>query len=393
MKKKIVSILSSIALVSVFAIGCSGGGGKSGNMETIKIATQTPLSGNSATLGEAIKLGAQMALEENKEKFKKLGFNLELLPMDDQGDPKKGVANAQQLGADQSVIGVVGHLNSGVAIPSSVTYEKYGLVMVSPANTAVEVTDRGLKTVNRICARDDFQGPAAAQYAVNDLKAKNIFVIQDKTAYGQGLADAFKSAAEKLGAKIVGYEGITIGEKDFNGVLNQVTAKKPDLIYFGGLYAEGGILVKQAREKGLTIPIMGGDGLDSSTMVQIAGDAIKNTLYTSVAADVSKTPEGKKWAEAYEKKFGKKPESYSFYGYDSMGVILKGLEDAIKKNGGKKPTREQVRDAVRAIQDYQGIATKVAFDEKGDNKYAKVYIFKFEGQTYPGALVGEKSKN
>jgi branched-chain amino acid transport system substrate-binding protein len=393
MKKKFVSILSSIALVSAFAIGCSGGGGNSGNLETIKIATQTPLSGNSATLGEAIKLGAQMALEENKEKFKKLGFNLELLPMDDQGDPKKGVANAQQLGADESVLGVVGHLNSGVAIPSSVTYEKYGLVMVSPANTAVEVTDRGLKTVNRICARDDFQGPAAAQYAVNDLKAKNIFVIQDKTAYGQGLADAFKAAAEKLGAKTVGYEGITIGEKDFNGVLNQVAAKKPDLIYFGGLYAEGGILVKQAREKGLTIPIMGGDGLDSSTMVQIAGDAIKNTLYTSVAADVSKTPEGKKWAEAYEKKFGKKPESYSFYGYDSMGVILKGLEDAIKKNGGKKPTREQVRDAVRAIQDYQGIATKVAFDEKGDNKYAKVYIFKFEGQTYPGALVGEKSKN
>jgi branched-chain amino acid transport system substrate-binding protein len=334
-----------------------------------------------------------LALEDNKAKFEKMGFKLELVPYDDQGDPKKGVANAQQIGADPDIFGVVGHLNSGVAIPSSVTYEKYGIVMVSPANTAVEVTDRGLKSVNRICARDDFQGPAAAQFAVGDLKAKKIFVIQDKTAYGQGLADAFKNAAQKLGANIVGYEGINQGEKDFNGVLNEVAAKQPDLVYFGGLYAEGGILVKQARQKGLNMPFLGGDGLDSSTMVQIAGDAIKNTYYTTVAADVSKTAEGKKWAERYEKQFGKKPESYSAYGYDSMSVILKGLEDAIKKNGGKKPTRQQVRDAVRAIQDFKGVATQVAFDEKGDNKYAKVYIFKFEGTTYPGTQVGEKSKN
>ncbi|WP_124726897.1 branched-chain amino acid ABC transporter substrate-binding protein [Staphylospora marina] len=390
--KKVLSMFSVIALLSATAIGC-GGGGQTAKEETIKIATQSPLSGNSATLGEAIKLGAQMALEENKEKFKQMGFNIELLPMDDQGDPKKGVANAQQIGADQSVLGVVGHLNSGVAIPSSVVYEKFKLAMVSPANTAIEITERGMKSVNRICARDDFQGPAAAAYALNDLKAKNIFVIQDKTAYGQGLADNFKSAAEKMGANIVGYEGITIGEKDFNGVLNQVAAKKPDLVYFGGLYAEGGILVKQAREKGLNIPIMGGDGLDSSTIVQIAGDSIKNTFYTSVAADVSKSPKGKEWADAYEKKFGKKPESFSFYGYDAMGVLLKGLEDAIKQNGNKKPTREQVMNAVRAIQDYEGVATKVAFDEKGDNKYAKVFIFKFDNQAYPGTLVGEKSKN
>jgi branched-chain amino acid transport system substrate-binding protein len=128
-------------------------------------------------------------------------------------------------------------------------------------------------------------------------------------------------------------------------------------------------------------------------MVQIAGDSIKNTYYASVAADVSKTPDGKAWGERYEKKFGKKPESYSFYGYDCMGVILKALEEAIKKNGGKKPTREQLRDAVRATQDYKGIATDVGFDEKGDNKFAKVYILKFEGQTYPGTQVGEKNKN
>lgn len=311
---------------------------------------------------------------------------------DDQADPKKGVANAQIIGADQSILGVVGHLNSGVSIPASEVYEKYSVVMISPANTATEVTDRGLKTVNRIVACDDFQGPAGAEFAVKRLGAKKIFVVQDKTAYGQGLADAFKTAAQQLGAEIVGYEGITVGEKDFSGVLNQVKAKNPDFIYFGGMYSEAGLFIKQARGKGINVPMMGGDGFDSSTIVEIAGDAIKNVYYTSEAADVTKTEEGKKWAQRYEQKFGKKVESYSAYGYDSMAVLLKGVENAIKQNGGKMPTRKQVRDAVRAIKDFKGVVTEVSFDEKGDNTKAKVYIFKFEGPKYPGSQVGEVSK-
>jgi branched-chain amino acid transport system substrate-binding protein len=393
-KKALAAVVSSSLVLGALA-GCGGGGaagGESGGLTTIKIATQTPLSGGSATLGESIKLGAQMALEDHAKKFEDLGFKIELVPYDDQGDPKKGVANAQLIGADTSILGVVGHLNSGVAIPSSEVYEKYALPMVSPANTATDVTDRNLKTVNRICARDDFQGPASAAFAVNDLGAKKIFIIQDKTAYGQGLADAFKGAAEQLGAEVIGYEGITVGEKDFNGVLNQVTAKSPDFIYFGGLYSEGGLLVKQAREKGITVPFMGGDGLDSSTMVEIAGDKTVDTYYSSVAADISKVEGGPEWAKKYEEKFNKKPEGFSAYGYDSMGVLLAGLEKAIAGNGGKLPSREQVRDAVRGIQDYKGIVTQVAFDEKGDNNFAKVFIFKFEGAVYPGAMVSEQSK-
>ena len=171
--------------------GMLGRGGKCWNgwekrFAVIKIATQTPLSGGSATIGEAIKLGAQLALDDQKEKFKELGFELQLVPYDDQADPKKGVANAQLIGADKSILAVVGHFNSGVAIPSSEVYEKYSIPMVSPANSATEVTDRGLKTVNRIVARDDSQGPAGADYAVNTLKAKKIFIVQDKTAYGTG---------------------------------------------------------------------------------------------------------------------------------------------------------------------------------------------------------------
>ncbi|MCZ0754719.1 branched-chain amino acid ABC transporter substrate-binding protein [Anoxybacillus sp. J5B_2022] len=400
--KKTLSILATTTLAVGILAGCSGGqknetannggNGGGGGSNVIKIATQTPLSGGSATLGESIKLGAQLALEEQQANFEKLGFKLELVPYDDQGDPKKGVANAQLIGADKQIFGVVGHLNSGVAIPSSEIYEKYSIPMVSPSNTATDVTDRGLKTVNRICARDDFQGPAGAKFAVEKLGAKKIFIIQDKTAYGTGLAEAFKKGAEELGAQILGFEGITVGEKDFNGVLNQVLAKKPDLIYFGGLYTEGGLLIKQARDKGINVPIMGGDGLDSSTLVQIAGDAVKNTYMTSAAGLTTVTDAGKQFAEKYKQKFGKDIESYSAYGYDAMGVLLKGLENAIKANGNKLPTRQQVAEEVRKVQDYQGVVTKVSFDEKGDNKYAKIYIYKFDEAKYPAKLEDEVSK-
>lgn len=394
--KKVMSLLMSATMVIGLLSGCSetkststsSGDGKT----TIKIATQSPLSGGSATLGEAIKLGAQLALEEQKEKFGELGFDLQLVPYDDQGDPKKGVANAQLVGSDQAIIGVVGHLNSGVSIPASEIYEKYKIAMISPASTATDVTDRGLKVVNRVVARDDFQGPAGAKFAVDTLKAKKIFIVQDKTAYGSGLAEAFKKGAEELGAEIVGYEGITLGEKDFNGVLNQVTSKKPDLLYYGGLYAEGGILVKQARDKGIDIPFMGGDGLDSSTFVEIAGEAVLNSYITSVAGDVMRTEDGKEFAENYKNSFSKNIESYSAYAYDSAGVLLKGLEEAIKANEGELPSREQVMEAVRALKDYKGVATQVGFDNKGDNEYAKIFIYKFNEATYPAEQVGEISK-
>ncbi|MDO3409915.1 branched-chain amino acid ABC transporter substrate-binding protein [Saccharibacillus sp. CPCC 101409] len=407
MKRKTVGLASLALFMSIVsACGSSGGGttasgtqtGTTGNAEgsasgtVIKIATQSPLSGSSSIQGEAIRLGAQLALEDRAQEFKDLGFTLELAPFDDQGDAKKGVANAEMIGADQAVLGVIGHLNSGVSIPSSVVYEKYNIPMISPASTATEFTDRGLKVANRVVARDDFQGPAAAQYAVNELGAKNIFVVQDKTAYGQGLAEAFRDEAEKLGATIAGYEAITVGEKDFNGVLNIALSKKPDFIFFGGLYAEGGLLVKQAREKGISAPFMGGDALDSSGMVEIAGDNVKDSLYSSVATDIAKAEGGKEWADKYKAKFNKNAEGYSVYSYDSMTIMLDAIKKSIESSDGKIPSRETVRDAVRATKDFKGIATEVSFDDIGDNIYAKVFIYKFEEATYPGTMVSEVSK-
>ncbi|PAF18225.1 branched chain amino acid ABC transporter substrate-binding protein [Terribacillus saccharophilus] len=384
-----LAMTSTLALGFLAACGntdsASGGGSSS---ETVKIALQAPMSGGSATLGEAIKNGAAMAVEEEKADFEEAGFSLELVEYDDQGDPQKGVSNAQIIGSDQDVYGVVAHLNSGVFIPSSEVYERYNIPSVSPASTATDVTDRNLKSVNRIVARDDFQGPAGAEYAVQEIGAKKIFVINDKTAYGQGLATAFAEAAAEEGAEIVGEAGITVGEKDFNGVLNQVSSADPDLVYFGGLYSEGGLLIKQARDNGIDAAFMGGDGMDSSTLVEIAGDTVNNVYLTSVAGDSSAT----EFAKNYEEEYGAKPESFSIYGYDSAKVLMEGILDAAKENGGKLPAKDKVATAVRAIDDYEGEMTQVSFDDKGDNEFAKIFIYKFDEASYPAKIQGEISQ-
>lgn len=393
--KKTLALLSASVLSIGILAACSSDTSTStedkptDGKPIIKVATQLPLSGGSAITGESIRLGAQLKLEEEVERFKELGFTLQLETYDDQSDPKKGVSNANIIGADESVLAVVGHYNSGVAIPSSEVYDKYKLAMITPGATNVDITERGLKTVNRIVERDDGQGPAAAKYAVETLGAKKIFVVQDKTAFGSGVAEAFRGAAEKLGAEIVGFEGITVGEKDFNGVVNQILSKKPDVVYIGGIYSEAGIIIKQAREKGINVPFMGADAMDSSGLVDIAGEAVKNTIITTVAGDSNSTEAGKKFAENYKKAFNKNTEAFSVYGYDTMGVILHAIETAINDNGGKLPSREKVAEAIRATKDYQGAVTKVTFDEKGDNVDAKIYLIKFNEAVYPGVVEGE----
>lgn len=390
MKRKMKK-MSRIALVFllIFSVaGCSGAAkttsGEKGPI--IRIASVTPLSGSQAAVGESIKNGAQMALEERVEEFKKLGFDLQFAPQDDQADPKVGVSVAQKLIVDNDLMAVVGHWNSGVAIPSSEVYAKGNLVMVSPANTANAVTDRGLPNVNRICARDDAQGPAGADYAFNEMNAKTVFIIQDKTTYGQGVADEFKKQYESIGGKVVGYEGITPGESDFSAVLEKVRATKAEAVYFGGIYPEGSLIMKQLKEKGIDVKFIGPDGMDSAEVIKIAGDAAIGTSYTSLAADVSGTPDGKAFVDKYKQQFNKAPEAYSSYGYDAMNVTLNGILTAIKDNGGKKPSREQIVAAVRATNGFKGLATKVSFNKIGDNTEATIYVLSFKEAKYPAEV-------
>ncbi|MGH7279113.1 MAG: branched-chain amino acid ABC transporter substrate-binding protein, partial [Candidatus Rokuibacteriota bacterium] len=257
---------------------------------TIKIATQSPLSGGQAALGEGIKLGTQLALEKFKGPLEKQGFKVELVPYDDQAKPDVGVANAKNIIADKEILVVIGHLNSGVALPASEVYKEVNLAMISPANTAPVITDRGYPNLYRVCGRDDVQGVVGAEFAQGTLKAKSVYIIHDKTTYGQGVADFFKADAEKKGIKVLGFEG-TEEKSNFDPIITPIRARNPDLIYFGGIYEQAGPFFKQAREKGVKSKFMGPDGMDSSDLTKIAGKAVVDMYYTSVAGPVTKYPQ------------------------------------------------------------------------------------------------------
>jgi len=352
----------------------------------IKIAVQAPLSGEQAALGEHIKLGAQLAVEESAKAFKDLGYDLILVPQDDQAKPEVGVANARNMVADPDVLVIVGHFNSGVALPSSEVYKDAMLTMISPANTATEITDRGYPNVNRVCGRDDVQGPVGARFAAQDLKLKSVYIIHDKTLYGQGVAENFRNEAKKLGMNILGFEG-TEERANFSPMIIPLKAKNPDLVYFGGIYHQGGLLLKQLREKGVKAKFMGPDGLDSAEMAKIAGAAVVNSYYTSVAGPPDAYPETAAFAKKYKQRFGKDTESFGLYGYDATMVGIKAMEGWIKANGGKKPTRADVVKAVRNIKNFKGVTGSIEFDSKGDPIKAKYFVLQFDKQAYPGKVV------
>ena len=355
---------------------------------TIKIATQSPLSGGQAVLGEAIKLGTQLAVEQLKGPVEKLGFRVEVVPFDDQAKPDVGVANARNLMADKDILAVVGHLNSGVAIPSSEVYKEDNLVMVSPANTNPVITDRNLPNVNRVCGRDDVQGAVGAEFAKTTLKAKTAYVVHDKTTYGQGVAEFFRDDAKKKGITVLGFEG-TEEKANFDPIITPMKAKNPDLVYFGGIYDQGAVFVKQMREKGVKATFLGPDGMDSSDFAKITGKAGVGSYYTTAAGPATVFPEAKKFIADHKAKFKKDPEPYATEAYDSTGIILKALESAIKANNGNKPTRAQLAKAVRATKGYKGLTGTITFDEKGDRAKAGYYILKVLSED-PGKWAGNE---
>src|ERR1700704_1804163 len=337
---------------------------------TVKIATQSPLSGGQAALGEGIKLGAQLAVEKFKGTLEKQGFKVELVPFDDQAKPDVGVANAKNIIADKDILAVVGHLNSGVAIPSSEVYKEVSLAMISPANTNPVVTDRGYPNVNRVCGRDDVQGVVGSEFAHATMKAKTVYIIHDKTPYGQGVAEFFKADAEKKGLKIVGFEG-TEEKSNFDPIVTPMKAKNPDVIYFGGIYDQAAPFFKQAREKGVKGKFFGPDGMDSSDLTKIAGKAVVGMNYTSAAGPASALPKAKAFVDDFKKKFSKNPEPYAAEAYEPTTMASKALEDLAK--GGKKITREDVSAAIRKVK-HSGITGEIAFDGKGDRLKAQYFV-------------------
>jgi branched-chain amino acid transport system substrate-binding protein len=366
-----------VVLSLLIAAGMAASGPVAAADQAIKIATQSPLSGDQSAVGVDIKRGAELALEQLSGPLAQMGFKVELAPFDDQANPDTGVANAKRIVSDPAILAVVGHFNSGVQIPSSEVYHDSGLANVSPANTNPKVTTRGYLEVSRIVGRDDVQGVVGADFALGH-KIKSVFVIHDKTAYGQGIAEFFKQRALEKGMKVLGFEG-TEEKANFDSLLSPILAGNPDLVYFGGMYPQASVLFKQARERGYMGMFLSDDGYDSLDAVKIGGKTLldgSGTFYSTVAGPASLYPGTAKFIQDFKAKYTAAPQPFAAQGYDSMGICLKAIENAAKANGNKIPTREAVAKAVRALQDYAGITGKFTFNAIGDPTIAKYFVMK-----------------
>lgn len=363
--------LGLAALLTVSWAGPAPGAAQKAVKGTIKIATQSPLSGGQAALGEGIKLGAQLAVEQLKGPVERLGFTVEFVPFDDQAKPDVGVANAKNIIADKEIVVVIGHLNSGVAIPSSEVYKDAQLAMISPANTHPNVTDRNYLSVNRVCGRDDVQGAVGAEFA-KSLGIKTAYVIHDKTTYGQGVAEFFRDNAKKLGIEVVGFEG-TEEKSNFDPIITPIKVKNPDLVYFGGIYDQAAPFFKQVFEKGVKSKFLGPDGVGSSDLAKIGGKAVVGMYYTTAAGPIAYYPKAKEFAKTFKEKFKKDPEPYAAEAYDAAAIALQAIAAAIKGAGGKVPGREAVSVAIRKIK-HEGLTGSIEFDGKGDRKRAGYFV-------------------
>jgi branched-chain amino acid transport system substrate-binding protein len=368
-----IRFLALAVAVAILLQGVGSAPVANAQAKVIKIASHSPLSGGQSVLGTGIRNGTELAIIQLGKAITDAGFTIEFVPFDDQATPDVGKANAQNIVNDAAILAVVGHLNSGVALPSSDTYNDNDLVMVSPANTNVNITDRGYPTVNRVCGRDDAQGAAGANYAVNELKVKSAYVIHDQTPYGQGVAEFFRNAVEGAGVEVLAFEGTT-EKSNFDAVITPIVAQNPDLVYFGGIYDQAAVFFKQAREKGVKAQFMGPDGMDSSQMTGIAGEAAVGLLYTSAAGPISVYPAAAKLAEDYKAKFTINPEPYVAEAYASTQIVLAAIEKLIKENGGNLPTRKEVAAAVRATKDLDTVIGKITFDANGDPVQATYYF-------------------
>ncbi|MEW6259768.1 MAG: branched-chain amino acid ABC transporter substrate-binding protein [Thermodesulfobacteriota bacterium] len=341
----------------------------------IKIATQSPLSGDQSVVGVDIKRGAELALEQLSGPLTKMGFKVELAPFDDQANPDTGVANAKRIVADPAILAVVGHYNSGVQIPSSEVYHTSNLANVSPANTNPKVTTRGYLEVNRIVGRDDVQGVVGADFAAGK-NVKSVFVVHDKTAYGQGIAEFFKKRAAEKGMKVLGFEG-TEEKANFDALLSPIIAGNPDAVYFGGMYSQAAVMFKQAREKGYMGMFISDDGFDSSDAVKIAGQTLLDgagTFYSTVSGPANIYPGTAKFVADFKAKFNAAPQPFAAQGYDSMAICLKAIEEAAKAAGNKMPTRQAVAKQIRALKEFKGITGTFTFNEIGDPTVAKYFV-------------------
>jgi branched-chain amino acid transport system substrate-binding protein len=344
----------------------------------VKIGHVAPTSGGIAHLGKDNEMGARMAIDDLNAKGVTIGgkkAKFELLAEDDAGDPKQGTAAAQKL-VDSKVNGVVGHLNSGTSIPASKIYSDAGVPQISPSATNPKFTRNGYKTTFRVVADDVHLGGTLGRYAVKDIKGKSIAVIDDRTAYGQGVADEFEKAVKAAGGKTVGREFTNDKATDFTAILTSLKAKKPDVVFFGGMDAVAGPMLRQMKQLGIEAKFMGGDGICSGELPKLAAGTMGDGQVVCAEAGGVEGA-GKKGLDdfkgAFKKKFNADVQIYAPYVYDAVNVMVA----AMVKAGSAEPAK--YLPVLAKTDGYKGVTGTIGFDAKGDIKNGALTLYTYKG--------------
>jgi len=338
--------------------------------EVVKIGFASPLTGGQASYGKDNQNGALMAIGELNAQNLKIGgkdVKFELMAEDDQADPKMGPLVAQKF-VDAKVNGVVGHFNSGVTIPASSVYSTAGIPQLS-VSTNVKYTRQGYKTAFRLMADDGKQGKALGEYAVKTLKLKRLAVIDDATAYGQGLADEFAKAVKAAGGTVTKHEHTNDKAVDFASVLTSIKATNPEAIFFGGYDQQAGPMAKQMKQLGMDkIKLMVGETMNSAKFIELAGPAAEGAIASTPGADLAARPGGKAFADKYKGRFGTDIGLYSPYFYDGVMLIAAAMKAANSTDPAKYlPALAKIN--------YKGVTADIAFDAHGDLTHGLLTIF------------------
>jgi branched-chain amino acid transport system substrate-binding protein len=349
---------------------------------TVRIGHVAPVSGPQAHFGKDNENGARMAVDDLNAKGVTIGgkkVKFELILEDDAADPKQGTAAATKL-CDAKVNGVVGHLNSGTTIPASKIYSDCGLPQISPSATNPQYTQQGFKTAFRLLANDNALGSGLALYAAKNLGLKRVAVVDDRTAYGKGVADVFKKTAAANGIEIVDEQFTTDKAVDFMSILTAIKSKKPDGIFYGGMDPQAGPMLRQMEQLGLgNAKFFGGDGVCTDKLPELSGGAktLANVICAEGGASLAKMPGGAAWRARYDAKFPKQFQLYSPYTYDATMVMA----EAMQKAGSADP---KVYLPVLAKIDYQGVTAKIAFESDGELKNPQMTLYQYkEGKKTP----------
>ena len=340
---------------------------------TVKLGHVAPMTGPQAHLGKDNENGARLAIDELNAQGLEIGgakVKFELIAEDDQADPKQGTIVAQKL-VDAKVNGIIGHLNSGTTISASKLYSDAGLPQISGSATNPTYTQQGFKTAFRVMANDVQQGKALGEFAAKQ-GAKSVAIVDDRTAYGQGLADEFKKSAEAAGLKVVATEYTNDKATDFKAILTKIKSKKADLVFFGGMDAQGGPMAKQMKDLGIKAKFLGGDGVCTPEFMKLGGEATEGQYCSLPGMPLEKLAKGPEFKDKFVKKFNAEIQLYSPYVYDAVMVMA----DSMKRANSVDPVKYLAEVGKTS---YDGVTAKISFDEFGDLKGGAISMYQYKG--------------